>query len=225
MDRSRARTGCAVGSIFSLHPAGLHGANGQPGLGLLLSAAHSPQRAAPSAWVSRWSHLVTPGATVLDVACGAGRHLAWFAGRGHQVVGIDRDISAARDLEHVVQLVEADIESGPWPLAGEGGPQVFAAVVVTNYLWRPLLPTLLHSLAPGGLLIYETFAAGNETVGRPSRPDFLLQRGELLEVCKDLRVVAFEDGFLPSPDRFVQRIAAVRPELKPATDKPSLYPL
>ena len=104
----------------------------------------------------------------------------------------------------------ADIENGPWPFAG----RQFAAVVVTHYLWRPLMPTLLESLAPGGVLIYETFTEGHETVGKPSRPDFLLRPGELLEICSGLRVVAFEDGFeetaTGSAQRFVQRIAAVR---------------
>jgi SAM-dependent methyltransferase len=106
--------------------------------------------------------------------------------------------------------VVADIENGPWPFTG----RKFAAVVVTNYLWRPLMPKLLESLAPGGVLIYETFTQGNETVGKPSRPDFLLRPGELLEVCVGLRVVAFEDGFEERTEgtaqRFVQRIAAVR---------------
>ena len=104
----------------------------------------------------------------------------------------------------------ADIENGPWPFAG----RQFAAVVVTNYLWRPLFPTLLGSLQPGGVLIYETFTQGNETVGKPSRADFLLRPGELLEVCQALRVVAFEEGFQQAADgsapRFIQRIAAVR---------------
>ena len=104
----------------------------------------------------------------------------------------------------------ADIENGPWPFAD----RQFAAVVVTNYLWRPLMPTLLESLEPGGVLIYETFTLGNETVGKPSRPDFLLRPGELLEICSGLRVVAFEDGFeetaAGSAQQFVQRIAAVR---------------
>ncbi|MDB5884936.1 MAG: methyltransferase type 11 [Polaromonas sp.] len=108
------------------------------------------------------------------------------------------------------EAVVADIENGPWPFAG----RQFDAVVVTNYLWRPLLPTLLDSLAPGGVLIYETFTQGNETVGKPSRPEFLLHTGELLKICGQLRVVAFEDGFLEESTgkapRFVQRIAAVR---------------
>jgi SAM-dependent methyltransferase len=192
-------------------------------MGLLLGTQRPMQGAAPSTWVTRWSHLVLPGARVLDVACGSGRHLAWFAARGHPVLGIDRDVSAASGLGDAAELIHADIESGAWPLTADDKPQVFGAVVVTNYLWRPLLPTLLQSLAPGGVLIYETFAVGNETVGRPARPDFLLRPGELLEACQGLRIVAFEDGFLNAPDRFVQRIAAVRPVCGNAS--PELYPL
>lgn len=166
---------------------------------------------APSAWVQRWSHLVPIGGTVLDVACGHGRHLRWFAGRGHAVTGVDRDpaaLAAAAGAGHVVQ---ADIENGPWPFEG----QRFDAVVVTNYLWRALFPMVLDSVADGGVLIYETFAAGNETVGKPSRPDFLLRPGELLQACAGLHVVAYENGFLEAPERFVQRIVAVR---KPSAD-------
>jgi len=162
---------------------------------------------APSPWVRRWSALVPPGAAVLDLACGRGRHMRWFAERGHAMTGVDRDPEAIAAVADVGRAIQADIENGPWPLAGE----TFGAVVVTNYLWRPLWPSILASVAPGGVLIYETFAEGNEEVGKPSRPDFLLRNGELLEVCKDLRIVAYEDGFLDAPPRFVQRIAAVRP--------------
>lgn len=156
--------------------------------------------------MQRWSHLVPPVGTVLDVACGAGRHLRWFAGRGHPVTGVDRSPEAIAAVTGLGRVVQADIESGPWPFEGER----FDAVVVTNYLWRPLLPQVVASVAEGGVLIYETFADGNQTVGKPSRPDFLLQPGELLQVCAGLRVVAYEDGFLDAPERFVQRIAAVR---------------
>lgn len=159
-----------------------------------------------SAWVRRWAHLVPAGGAVLDVACGYGRHLRWFRERGHAVTGVDRDADALAGLDAVGRVVCADIEAGPWPFAGEQ----FAGVVVTNYLWRPLLPAIVQSVGPGGVLIYETFAAGNETVGKPSRPDFLLQPGELLRACADLRIVAYEDGFMADPARFVQRIAAVR---------------
>ena len=109
------------------------------------------------------------------------------------------------------QIVQADIEGSPWPLTG----RLFAAVVVTNYLWRPLLPTLLDSLAKGGVMIYETFASGHETIGRPSRPDFLLKPGELLKVFEDLRVVAFEDGFCAYPKpAMIQRLCAVKPPFR-----------
>ena len=135
------------------------------------------------------------------------------------MVGVDRNPDAIAAVSPLGQALCADIENGPWPLSG----QTFGGVIVTHYLWRPLWPQILASLAPGGVLIYETFAAGNETVGKPSRPDFLLQPGELLTTCKDLRVIAFEEGFLPRPDRFVQRIVAVRePQLGQA---PTRYPL
>jgi hypothetical protein len=152
------------------------------------------------------------------VACGLGRHARWFAGRGHPVTGVDRDPQAAASVAALGEAVTADIEAGPWPFAGRS----FGAVVVTHYLWRPLLPAIVGSVACGGVLIYETFAAGNETVGKPGRPDFLLRPGELLEACRELRVVAYEDGFLDAPARFVQRIAAVRPAQGEA---PHRYPL
>ncbi|TFY96742.1 class I SAM-dependent methyltransferase [Ramlibacter rhizophilus] len=163
---------------------------------------------APSEWIVRWSHLAPAAGAVLDVACGRGRHLRWFAARGHAVLGVDRDQAALDSVHGLGETLAADIENGPWPLAGRR----FGVVVVTNYLWRPLLPTLVASVAPGGLLLYETFAVGNETVGKPSRPDFLLRPGELLDACEGLRVVAYEDGFRADPERFVQRIAAVRPD-------------
>lgn len=173
--------------------------------------SHSSDR--PSAWVQRWSHLVRPRGTVLDVACGQGRHAHWFYERNHTLAFVDRSQAAIDSIAipaHACEAVVADIENGPWPFVG----RQFDAVVVTHYLWRPLMPTLLNSLTPGGVLIYETFTAGNETVGKPSRPDFLLRPGELLEVCRSLRIVAFEDGFIEADPhqapRFVQRIAAVR---------------
>jgi SAM-dependent methyltransferase len=183
-----------------------------------MTASHGTE--APSAWVERWSHLVPQGGAVLDVACGHGRHMRWFAQRQHAVAGVDRSPEAIASVAKLGEAVLADIENGPWPFAG----RTFAAVVVTNYLWRPLLPTIVGSVAPGGVLLYETFAAGNESVGKPSRPDFLLQPGELLRVCQGLRVVAYEDGFLETPARFVQRIAAVRPAPGDALPRHRLSP-
>ncbi|MDO8333627.1 MAG: class I SAM-dependent methyltransferase [Nitrosomonas sp.] len=165
----------------------------------------------PSGWVQRWHPLMPPGARVLDVACGSGRHMQWLTQRGCHCTGIDRSAEALAEASQFGCTVLADIENGPWPLLENGLPQRFDVVLVTNYLWRPLFPLLLQSLAPGGLLLYETFAVGNETVGKPASPDFLLQTGELLQLCQSLRIVVFEDGFLPNPERFVQRIAAIKP--------------
>jgi SAM-dependent methyltransferase len=154
--------------------------------------------------VQRWAPLIAPGGRALDLACGNGRHLRWLAAQGFEVTGVDRDAAALAALRGVGRTLVADLEAGPWPLARE----TFDAVVVTNYLWRPLWPALRAALAPGGVLIYETFAVGNAAFGKPSNPDFLLQPGELLEACRGLQIVAYEDGFLDGPPRCVQRIVA-----------------
>ena len=182
-------------------------------------AGHGAE-SSPSPWLLRWANLIKPAGQVLDLACGSGRHLRWLAAQGFEVTGVDRNALALEGLRGLGTLVNADIENGPWPFAG----QTFDAVLVTNYLWRPLLPTLLSSLAGEGVFIYETFAVGNETVGKPSRSDFLLRPGELLRACENLRVVAFEDGFLPQPDRFIQRVAAVR-ESTSVSAQPARYAL
>lgn len=161
----------------------------------------------PSDWITRWSALLPPGARVLDLACGSGRHLRWLAAQGFQVTGIDRDTAALADLADRAEILQGDLESGLWPLAG----RQFDAVVVTHYLWRPRWVDLTACVAPGGWLLYETFSSHQALLGKPSRPDFLLQPGELLARCQGWQIVAYEDGFLPQPDRFVQRIAAVRP--------------
>jgi len=182
-----------------------------------ITVSHAPL-GEPSRWVRHWTHLVAPGGAVLDVASGAGRHARWFAGRGHPVSALDRDaaaLAAMRD-EPLITTLAADLEGASWPLP-DGAE--FAAVVVTNYLHRPLFPHLLAALAPGGVLIYETFAHGNQSVGKPSNPAFLLRPGELLDVVRPrLRVVAFQDGFLAQPrPAYVQRICAVL-EAEPAFD-------
>lgn len=174
-----------------------------------MNEAHGLEAA--SVWVQRWSHLVPDGAALLDVACGAGRHVRWFAARGCRVTGVDRDAAAVEALRSIAEIEVADIENGPWPWPG----RTFDAVVVTKYLWRPLLPLLIESVAPGGTFIYETFVQGNETVGRPTNPEFLLRPGELLDVVRPaLRVVAYEDGFIKAPAHFVQRVMAVRERLE-----------
>jgi SAM-dependent methyltransferase len=146
-------------------------------------------------------------ARALDVACGSGRHTRWLADRGLAVTAVDRDAEALAGLADIATTLEADIEGQPWPLPG----QRFDLVVVTNYLWRPLLPTLLDSVLPGGLLIYETFAIGHERHGRPRSPAFLLRPGELLDAVRGgFEVIAYEHGECVDPPRRVQRIAAQR---------------
>ena len=132
--------------------------------------------------------------------------MRYLAELGHALVGVDRDEQAIAAVSGLGEAIQADIENAAWPLVGRR----FGAVVVTNYLWRPAWSYILSSLAPDGVLIYETFASGNETVGKPSRPDFLLQPGELLSRCAGLHIVAYESGFLNNPERFVQHIVAVR---------------
>ena len=162
----------------------------------------------PSAWVQRWLAWIRPGGAVLDIACGAGRHARLLARLGFEVDAVDRDAALFADPPATVSLRQADIESGPWPYPGRR----FDGIVVTNYLHRPLLPTIVDSLEAGGLLIYETFARGNERFGKPSNPAFLLEPGELLEAVRGkLRVVAFEDLVVDDPrPAAVQRLCARR---------------
>lgn len=189
-----------------------------------MAVSHGPGPV--SSWVKRWSHLVPPRGSVLDIACGQGRHMKWFAERGHAVVGVDRSPEAIHAVASFGEAVLADIENGPWPLLNDAQIRQFEAVVVTNYLWRALFPVIARSIAPGGLLIYETFAMGNETVGKPSSPDFLLRPAELLSAFANLRIIAFEEGFLENPPRFVQRIVALRPDLRDGTGQaPKRYAL
>lgn len=156
-----------------------------------------------SPWVRRWAPRVDAG-TVLDLACGAGRHSRLFLERGQRVVAVDRD---AQDIPGA-RFVQANLEDGsPWPLPGER----FQAVVVTNYLHRPLFPHLIEALAPGGVLLYETFMLGNERYGKPSNPDFLLRQAELLEVFRGLAILGYEEGFTATPKpSMIQRLCAAQ---------------
>ena len=182
-----------------------------------------------SDWVVRWTPLLPPGAQVLDLACGHGRHVHWLVGAAHHVTAVDRDPALLAPLAGLAHTLVADLEADPWPLPG----RQFDAVLVTNYLWRPLFPALKAAVTPGGLLIYETFAQAHAALGRPRRPEFLLRPDELIDVLHDAgqagptglapsekwHVIAFEQGRLPAggdvPEREVQRIVARRGEASP----------
>ena len=169
---------------------------------------HSHDRP-PSDWVIRFANRVPAGGRVLDLACGGGRHGRYFLDRGHTTTFVDVRTEFLHDLvDHpVAEIIEADLESGSaWPL----GNRQFDGIVVTNYLWRPILPLIIAAVAPGGILIYETFADGNEAFGRPRNPDFLLRRGELLEKLRgQLSIVAFGQC-IQENTRVVQHVAAIR---------------
>ena len=155
-----------------------------------------------SDWVRRWAGLVTAG-PVLDVASGGGRHALFFAERGLEAIAVDRE----PQMIPGVQFVQADLEGGPWPFAGKR----FAAIIVTNYLHRPLFTVLEEALAAGGVLLYETFMVGNEKFGRPSNPAFLLKPGELLQAFGRLTPIAFEQGMVERPKpAMIQRLCARR---------------
>lgn len=167
----------------------------------------------PSAWVRRFLPLIRPGGMVLDLAAGNGRHTRLLRQQGFLVRAVDRDVSALLPLAGMgCEVQQVDLETGAgWPL-GSG----YHGIVVTNYLHRPLLPVIGGALAPGGIVIYETFALGNERFGQPRNPDFLLRPGELLEAFAMLTVGAFEQGEVAAPRRAViQRIAAVAGPIGP----------
>ncbi len=152
-----------------------------------------------SPWVERWVPLIDRGPhPVLDVACGRGRHTLYLLALGYQVVAVDREPAGP-------EVVRADLEADPWPFPG----QLFAGIVVTNYLHRPLFSVLAAALAPRGVLIYETFSEGQEAYGRPTNPDFLLRPDELLHAFPELSVIAFEQGLASGP-AVVQRLCAWR---------------
>ncbi len=169
------------------------------------------RRGPPSPWIARFVGEIEPGGSVLDLACGSGRHCLFLLQRGHAVTASDIDVSALADIEGEagLEIVAADLESDPWPFS----ERRFAAVVVTNYLHRPLFSHILTALAPRGLLLYETFAAGNECFGRPTNPAHLLKRGELLSgIFAGLTILAYEDLTISEPKpAAVQRVCARKP--------------
>ena len=168
-------------------------------------------RGAPSPWITRFAGEIEPGGPVLDLASGSGRHSIFLLQRGHTVTASDIDVSALADIQQDagLEIIAADLENSAWPFSG----RQFAAIIVTNYLHRPLFPHIVAALAPGGLLLYETFAAGTERFGRPRNPAHLLQRGELLSgAFAGLTILAYEDLTIgEAKPAAVQRVCARKP--------------
>jgi len=165
----------------------------------------------PDPWVQRYAELV-PRGPVLDLACGKGRHGRYFLEQGYPVTFVDKDISGISGLFSYnnanAQLIKHDLESNsPWPFQ----PDQFSGIVVTNYLYRPLFPNLATAIKPGGIIIYKTFATGNEQFGKPKNPDFLLKEHELRTAFnKQFQEIAFFQGREINPDRITQAICVQR---------------
>jgi SAM-dependent methyltransferase len=174
-----------------------------------LTALPHAANSAPSEWVCRFAPLFLSGGRILDLACGSGRHALYLAASGLRIEAVDIDATSIALLAGVANVSAriVDLEAGTWPYSQER----FDGIVVTNYLHRPLLPLLVAALGAGGVLLYETFAAGNERFGRPRNPDHLLRPGELLETVRGrLRVVAYEETTVERPrPAVIQRICAV----------------
>ena len=167
----------------------------------------------PSQWFVDHEYLIKPAASVLDLACGHGRHASFFAERGALVTAVDRDVTALQALATTqnVTTESRDLEGNAWPYS----IALFDAIIVSNYLWRPTFASLLATIKPGGVLLYETFMDGNERYGKPSRPDFLLRSNELLTLTRNtFRVVAYEEGdefdAAGQPFAVKQKIAAIK---------------
>lgn len=158
--------------------------------------ASAHEASAPEPWVTRFATKIPPGGRVLDLACGRGRHAHFFLERGHPVTAVDIDLGGLAQHAHLqLEAIEADLEHGSWPLEDRR----FAAVVVVNYLWRPILPNIIAAVETGGVLLYATFGRGQERFGKPTNPDFLLKPGELLEAVRgELTVHAYEYGEIPT---------------------------
>ena len=176
----------------------------------------------PSPWLKKWSHLLNANDSVLDIACGSGRHMHFLAQLGCELIGVDKDPAALESASRYGAVLQADLENEAWPVAID---KKFQVVIVFNYLHRPLFPRIQECIAQGGYLIYETFAVGNEEFGRPRSPEFLLLPNELLTQFKQLTPIAYEAGRLKQPDRIVQRAVFTRsypPDTKSASTMPLL---
>jgi SAM-dependent methyltransferase len=200
---------CLVLGVSDVPARGFCSDDGSDDLDLFLMTpqGHHELLTPPSPWVGRWAALIPPGSHVLDLACGNGRHMRLLTALGLKVTGVDKSLAALQMASQFGQVLAADLEDGEWPFE----PHQFDAIVVTNYLWRPLFASIQNSIKPKGFLIYETFATGNESLGKPSSPNFLLNTLELITGFPQMTPIAYENGLLGEPSRIVQRIFAFKP--------------
>lgn len=151
---------------------------------------------------------------LVDLACGRGRNALALTAAGLDCIGIDRNegflrewLAAAREHPARAQAVRCDLETG-------GGIPLRAAscgaVLVFRFLSRPLAPAIEHVLAPGGLLLYETFTHEQPRHGwGPSRADFLLGTGELPSLFPGLEVLEHDESptHEPRPESAARLVA------------------
>lgn len=161
-----------------------------------------------SPWIEKYANLIPNRNPVLDLACGSGRHSFFLAAMGHDVVAIDINTEAIgkHSIPHNLHIKEWDLEGRTWPFPKEK----FSGIVVVNYLWRPLFPQMLFSLEAGGIMIYETFAEGNEKYGRPKNPEYLLAADELKQACSQTDILHYQHGFVETPDPAVKQYIVAR---------------
>ena len=167
--------------------------------------------ASPEEWVKKHIHLIPEKSTVADIACGKGRHTRLLLRRGFFVVAFDKDVSGLRDIPPTpnLRVVEVDLEADNECLKH---PKEFSAIIVVNYLHRPLFDNLIHALKPGGILIYQTFMVGNERYGRPHNTDYLLKENELsTRLEAEFRIIEFDQGYIEYPKpAVIQKICATK---------------
>jgi SAM-dependent methyltransferase len=164
-----------------------------------------------SPWIEKYAHQIPLEKPVLDLACGKGRHSLYLLDAGYKVTAVDIDITSISVFQGLdgLSVVQADLEKQSWPFSRDA----FSGIVVVNYLWRPLFVDIVAALAPGGLLLYDTFMRGNERYGHPRNPDYLLAPGELQEIFGErLEVIDFFEGYVEEPkSAYRQSIAARKP--------------
>ena len=164
----------------------------------------------PNKWVECYSSLIPSGGSVLDLACGSGRHTGMLLNKGYQVTAVDIDTTLIKQnfSNKNLNIVKCDLESlSFWPFEKNS----FLGIIVVNYLHRPLFSKIIESLREEGVLVYQTFADGHSRYGKPKNPDYLLKRGELKTVFDSMKIISYQHGYLSYPSQsIIQRICCVK---------------